>query len=122
MFQRMVVLFVLIITLAACNQNAISIQRGQEGGLDITVRASETEVNTLITNALANTANPLVRNPSVDLQNGQLVISGEHDRRDGSGRISGDFTLVLSVVDGALDARVTAVNIEDWTANGRTPC
>ena len=118
MFQRLLLLTIAIFSLAACNRDNVSLQRNPQGGVDITVNASESDVNTVISNALAKTANPLVRNPSIDLQNGQIVISGEHDKRDGSGqRVSGTITLVLSVENGALKAQVTAVNIEGYTAD-----
>ena len=59
-----------------------------------------------------NVSNPLLRDPKVDLQPGQIVINGEHDRRDGGGRVSGSVTMTLSVQNGALLAQITAADIE----------
>lgn len=118
MFTRMMLLFLVAVGLVACNRDSFGAQRNQAGGLDITVSATEAEVNTLIQTALTQSANPLVRNPSVDLQDGQIVISGEHDKRDGSGqRVNGTITVVPSVVDGRLAVQVTSVNIEGWDAS-----
>lgn len=118
MFTRMMLLFLVAVGLVACNRDSFGAQRNQEGGLDITVSATEAEVNTLIQTALTQSANPLVRNPSVDLQDGQIVISGEHDKRDGSGqRVNGTITVVPSVLDGRLAVQVTSVNIEGWDAS-----
>ena len=118
MFTRIMLFLLVAVGLVGCNRDNFSAQRNQQGGVDITVTASESEVNTLIQNALAQSANPLVRNPSVDLQDGQIVISGEHDKRDGSGqRVSGTITAVPSIVNGRLAIQVTSVNIEGWDAN-----
>jgi hypothetical protein len=83
-----------------------------DGTTTVTVSLTEAEFNTMIATALANSANPLLRNPTVDFQNGQVVISGEHDRRDGGGRVSGTVTLSVTVVNEAINAQITAVNIE----------
>ncbi len=102
--------------LAACGGN-VSIQRDGAGGAEITITLSESDINTVINTALAQMENPLLRNPSVDLQAGQIIINGEHDRRDGGGRVNGSITLTVQVRDGALDIQATAINIDGLTAN-----
>jgi hypothetical protein len=64
--------------------------------------------------ALANAANPLLRNPSVDLQNGQIVITGEHERRNAAGRVSGTVTLRPVVANGTLSIQVISASIEGF--------
>ncbi len=111
-----IVLVTAVFALAACRGD-VSIQTNTSGGVDVTVTNSEADINAVIADALAASGNPLLRNPSVDLQNGQIVISGEHDRRDGGGTVAGTITLTAAVVDGRLDINVTAINIEGFDAS-----
>lgn len=117
MLQRVILFLLAAISLAACNFGGVSVERNSDGTTDVIVSLTESEVNTLVRTALEQSADPLLRNPSVDLQPGQIVISGEHDRRDGGGRISGTVTLSISVVNGDVQAQITAVNIEGWDAS-----
>ncbi len=117
MLQRVIPFLLAAISLAACNFGGVSVERNSDGTTDVIVSLTESEVNTLIQAALEQSADPLLRNPSVDLQPGQIVISGEHDRRDGGGRISGTVTMSISVVNGDVQAQITAVNIEGWDAS-----
>ena len=100
--------------LVACNRAEVTdVRRNPEGGVDITAQLDETAINEVITAALAEVDNTLLRDPQVDLQSNAIIINGEHDRRNGEGRVSGSMTLTLTVQDGALLAQITAVNIED---------
>lgn len=112
---RLFLLLVLVFSLAACNRD-VDVQVNGDGTADISVSVTEVEVNTVVQNALSGN-NPLLRNPSVDLQNGQIVVSGEHDRRDGGGTVAGTVTLSATVSNGELQVQVTSVNIEGWDAN-----
>lgn len=108
---RLFLLLMLLFSLAACNQS-LDVQVNEDGTATISVSLSEAEVNTLVQTALSNSGNPLLRNPSVDLQPGQIVISGEHERRDGGGSVSGTVTVSVAVVNGELQVQVTDVNVE----------
>ncbi len=110
----------LLIVLTGCNRDNIGVQRNSAGGIDVTIRLNEAEANTIIQNALNQSPNPLLRNLSVDLQNGQIFISGEHDRRDGQGRVSGNMTIQLNVLNGVVNTQVLALNIEGFNANNET--
>jgi len=110
--RRFILLALLLMLLAACGRANINIQPAADGTALITVGIPEAEINTIIAAALANSDNPLLREPSVDLQNGQMVISGEHDRRDGSGRVAGTVTLRVAVNNGVIEAEIINVNIE----------
>jgi hypothetical protein len=102
-----------IVGLAACNRGTVTdVQRDGEGGVDVTVQLSETEINDAIADALA-IENPLLRDPKVDLQAGQIYVTGTHNQRDGTGTVSGSLTFTLSVQNGAVLATVTQADIED---------
>lgn len=107
----------LLIVLAACNFGGVEVERNPEGGLDITATLTEAEVNAAITEALAQNPNPLLRDPDVDLQNGRIIINGQHTRRDGSGTVTGTMTMTLGVANGLLTAQITQVEIDGWDAN-----
>ncbi len=100
---------VLALALTACGR--VNIQRNASGGMTVTVTLTEADINAVVEQALAE-ENPLLRDPYVDLQNGAIVISGEHDLRNGQGRVSGTVTVTLSVEDGTLRAQITDVQIE----------
>lgn len=107
---------VTLLVLSGCVRGEdASIQFDPEGGVDVTVTLSEREVNTLIADAFSSQANPLLRDPNVDLQSGQLVITGEHDRRDGGGRVSGSITVTIAAVNDDLAITITDVQIEGIT-------
>lgn len=116
-FTHLVLLFLFPLILTACNRENANVQRNDEGGVDVSVSLTESEVNEMVTNALAQMANPLLRDPQVDLQSGQIVINGEHDRRDGGGRVSGRVVLTASVTEGTVLTQVSAVEIEGFDAS-----
>jgi hypothetical protein len=113
MKAQMLLLTLLCLTgLAACDRGAVNnIQRDPAGGVDVTAQISEADVNDAIADALA-VENPLLRDPSVDLQAGQIVINGTHEKEDGSGTVSGTMTVTLSVENGVILTQVTQINIE----------
>ncbi len=105
-------IFAVPLLLVGCNRANVDVERNPAGGFTITATLTEAEVNTAIESALAQSANPLLRDPQVDLQAGQIVINGQHDRRDGGGTVSGSVTVTLSVQNGALTAQITQADIE----------
>ena len=113
MKSKMLILALLCtLGLAACNRGEVTdVQRDPSGGVDITAQLTETDISDAIADALA-VENPLLRDPKVDLQPGQIVITGSHDKRDGSGRVSGTMTITLSVDNGAILPQVTQIDIE----------
>jgi hypothetical protein len=111
-------LLVFSMLLVGCRRAKVKdVERNPSGGVDITAELSESDVNAAIQEALASQVNPLLRDPEVDLQNGMMIINGEHDRRDGTGRVSGSLTVTLTVQDGALLAQVTSADIEGLELN-----
>ena len=108
----------LALVLAGCNRGEVTdVQRDANGGADVTYKLTESEISDALADALTATGNPLLRNPKVDLQPGQIVISGEHDQRDGTGTVSGNLTMTLTVQDGTLLAQITKADIQGWDAN-----
>lgn len=111
----MAILAVCSFALVGCQFGSVSIDRAAG---TVTVMLSESDINTAITEALAAQPNPLLRDPSVDLQTGAIVINGQHTRRDGSGQtVSGSITLVPSVANNRLSITVSAVSIQDVPVN-----
>ena len=108
-------LLFMIVGLAACNRgNVTDVERSAEGGVDITVKLTEQEVDDSVTTALAAAANPLLRNLSVDLQAEQIVVNGEHERRDGGGKVTGSVTITVAVQDGLLLPQISKADIEGF--------
>jgi len=117
MFLRITILMVLALSLVACNRDNFSAQRNPDGGVDITVTATEAEVNTMLSNALAR-GEGNVRNATIDLQSGQIVITGEVQQQDGSGNfVPATLNVGVTVVEGRLAAQVNSINVSGWSAD-----
>ena len=115
---RVLMLCMVVLGLAACNRGNINdVQRDPNGGVDITVSLTEQEVNDAVVEALSKQGNPLLRNPKVDLQPGQLVINGEHERRDGQGTVSGNIIITIAVQDATILPQISKANVEGWDAS-----
>lgn len=116
--RRFLLLFLictaLIFTLTGCRRGDVSVDR-DAGTLTITL--SESDLNTGLTALIAAQANPLLRNPSLDLQPDLLVLTGQHQRRDGQGTVTGAITLRPSVVNGAIQVSVDSVTVEGVAVN-----
>ena len=111
MFRVMLALMAIsAFALVGCRRGDLSIDR-KAGTVNVTL--SESDVNAAIEAAMAAAENPLLRNPSVDLRDGAIVVNGEHLRRDGSGQtVSGSVTISPAVANNQLSISVTAVDIE----------
>ncbi len=117
MVIRICFLTLLALSIVACNRDNFNAQRNPEGGVDIAITSTEAEVNTLLSNALAQ-GNGKVRNASIDLQNGQIFVSGDVERQNGSGEfVPATFTVSLSVVNGGLSGQVIQANVTGWSAD-----
>ncbi len=122
MKKMLLIASVLLIVLAACNMGNVGIDRNPNGGIDISLTLTESEVNTLITEAIAQAEasgeSVRVRNPSVDLQAGQMVISGEYEQQNGTGNfVNGSLTLAVTTSDGQVQVAVTQADIQGIEAN-----
>ena len=112
----------LMLAMTACSMGNVGIDRNPEGGVDIRVTLTESEVNTLITEAIAAAAENgqaiRVQNPTVDLQAGQIVLSGDYEQQNGTGNyVNGSLTLAVTTADGRVTVAVTQANIQGVEAN-----
>lgn len=111
-------MFKLILLLAAASALLLTGCRRGEITIDpqsraVSVTLQEADINAVIVDALAAQSNPLLRNPSVDLQPGLIVVSGEHLRRDGSGAtVSGSIRFRPTVTNNQLEITVESVAID----------
>ncbi|MCA9962016.1 MAG: hypothetical protein KC413_13900 [Anaerolineales bacterium] len=99
--------------LTACGAGRVQIAR--ERGSDVfnvTVELNEDDIALLVEGALAASANPLLRDPEVDLLDGQIEVTGVHERRDGGGDVNGRMVIVPSVQDGLLVVEVAELSID----------
>lgn len=113
MKTHLLIALLVALALTACRRGELTnIERNPEGGVTVTARLTEADVNAAVTEALAQAENPLLRNPQIDLQNGVIVVSGEHERRNGGGTVSGSINVTLTVQNGAILAQVSNLNIE----------
>ena len=110
------IMMLLVLPLVACDRGNVSIERNGDG-VNVTIDLTEAEVNAAVAAALAEGGNPLLRDPQVDLQAGQIVVNGTHERRDGSGTVSGTITISVGAANGAVTAEVTSANVEGWDAS-----
>lgn len=114
MIQRIGLLLIVLLSVAACNRDNIEVQRNGDGTATITVTVSESEMSTLIQNALNQMETPLLRNPSVDLQPGQIVISGDFVRPETGDTVSGSISVAVSVVNEQLSVQVSDVTVSGF--------
>lgn len=108
-----VLLVVGSLLLVACGAGRVDIVR--ERGSDVfnvTVELNGADMAQLVEEALQAGANPLLRDPVVALQNGQIEVTGTHDRRDGGGRVNGRIVIIPSVQNGTLLLEATEIQIE----------
>lgn len=105
---------ILLVALIGCRRGEVQeVKRNADGTWDVTMRYTEADFTDMIDAALLASGNPLLRDPQIDLQNGQVVITGEHDKRDGSGdRVSGIMTATVTVQNGALLFQVTSADFQ----------
>lgn len=102
---------------SACSLGGVNLTRNEDGSLNVSVALTEADVTSIVASALANSPQPVLRNVSVDLQNGQMVIAGTHDRPDGSGPVDGTLTATAAVTGGQLAVTVTSLNIAGYNTD-----
>jgi regulator of protease activity HflC (stomatin/prohibitin superfamily) len=115
MTRVLILALCMAVGLVGCDRaNVADVERNPNGGVDISVSVNEQEVNEMVQRALDQQGNPLLRNPQVDLQAGQMVISGEHDSRELNRMVSGSLTVTATSTNNALQVQVTQVSIEGF--------
>ncbi|MDX2161080.1 MAG: hypothetical protein SF162_07115 [bacterium] len=116
MFKRLIIvpLVLLAFVLVGCREGQVNIEADGSGGVNISLNLTEAEVNALVVDALNAQGDPVLRDTQVDLRSGEIVVSGTHDRRDGSGPVSGTLAIRASVSGGQPQISVSSLNIEGF--------
>jgi hypothetical protein len=104
-----------VLFLAGCGAN-VNVNFNADGGTTITVSLNEARINDLIRESPAATDRDglLTEITSIDMQDGQITVTGVHVRADGT-RLDGSYDFSLSASDGRLAAQVVAVRIEGFS-------
>lgn len=114
--KTVIALLGMLVLLAGCNMGNVSLQRDASGNVEGSVTLTEAEINTAVQTVLANNPGLRLQNATTDLQNGQIVVSGDYTKADGSTG-QGSFTMTMVAQDGALLAQISSLNIEGWSAD-----
>ena len=97
-----VLLIALLFLITACKAN---IARNADGSLTVETSISQQELQSAISGAIAD---PLVKNITVTLQSGFILVSGEHERlNDNSKTDTLTFRLDLAVSNGQLTSTIS---------------
>ncbi len=96
------VLLAFVFLLSACKAN---ISRNSDGSFDVETSISQTELQTAITAAIAD---PLIKDLTVSLQSGYVLVSGTRERLNDPSRTDTlSFRLDLGVSNGQLTASIS---------------
>jgi hypothetical protein len=100
-------LFLVILLVTACKAD---IARNDDGSLTVETEITQEQLQEVITSAIAD---PLVKNVTVSLQSGYVLVSGERQRlNDASKTDSLTFRLDLSVSDGKPTATISNAQLD----------
>ncbi len=113
--RRLILGLLILVFAAGCRAGQVSIQRDGSGALDIGVKVTEADVNTAIQNILAGSQGLRLQNAAVDLQNGQIMVTGDYTKPDGTTG-HGSLTLTMTVQDGAVLTQISSLDLEGWSA------
>jgi len=107
--QIISVLFVaLVFLMSACSRANIS--RNNDGTLTVETTAGQQEIQDAIN---ASIANPLVKDLTVSLQSGYILVAGQRQRlNDGSKTDTLNFRLDLGVSNGQLTATISGATLD----------
>lgn len=104
---KLSLLLLIVLLISACKAD---IARNDDGSLTVETTISQQELQEVITSSIAD---PLVKNVTVSLQAGYVLVSGERQRlNDTSKTDSLTFRLDLSVSNGQPVATVTDAKID----------
>ncbi len=100
--------FIVLLAATACTRN---VARNGDGSLTVTTSMTQQELQDAITSSIAD---PLIKNVTVSLQSGYVLVSGGRQRlNDASKTDSLSFRLDLSVNNGKLVAVVTDAKVDN---------
>ena len=105
--SKLFLLFLAVLLVTACTRNVV---HNDDGSIAVETKISQQELQQVITSSISD---PLVKNVTVSLQTGYVLVSGEHQRlNDSSKTDSLTFHLDLSASNGQLTATVTDAKID----------
>ena len=105
--SKLFLLFLAVLLVTACTRNVV---HNDDGSIAVETKISQQELQQVITSSISD---PLVKNVTVSLQTGYVLVSGEHQRlNDSSKTDSLTFRLDLSASDGQLTAKITDAKID----------
>ena len=91
----------------ACTRNVV---HNDDGSIAVETKISQQELQQVITSSISD---PLVKNVTVSLQTGYVLVSGEHQRLNDSSKMDSlTFRLDLSASNGQLTAKITDAKID----------
>lgn len=102
-----VLLILLALLVTACKAD---IARNDDGSLTVKTEITQEQLQEVITSAISD---PLVKNVTVSLQAGYVLVSGEHQRLNDAGKTDSlTFRLDLSVSNGQPTAAISNAQID----------
>jgi PBP1b-binding outer membrane lipoprotein LpoB len=105
--SKLSLLFLAVLLVTACTRN---IARNDNGSLSVETTITQQQLQEVITSSIAD---PLVKNVTVSLQSGYVLVSGERQRlNDSSKTDSLTFRLDLSASNGKLNAAVSNAQVD----------
>jgi hypothetical protein len=105
---RSMLLILLVLLASACTRN---VTRNGDGSVTVTTSITQQELQEVITSSIAD---PLVKNVTVSLQSGYVLVSGERQRLNDSSKTDTlSFRLDLSANNGQLVASVTDAKLDN---------
>ena len=101
------VCLVFIFVISACRAN---VSRNDDGSLTVETSITQSELQEVITSSIAD---PLVKNITVTLQTGYVLVSGERQRLNDSSKIDAlSFRLDLGVSNGQLTSTISNAQLD----------
>lgn len=105
--QLVILSIILVFLLSACKTN---VSRNQDGSFDVETTISQQELQQAITDSLAD---PLVKELTVSLQSGYVLVSGNRERLNDPGKMDAlTFRLDLGISDGQLSASISDAQLD----------
>ncbi len=106
--KRIIILLsALVFLLNACKAN---VSRNPDGSFDVETTVSQEQLQEAITTAIAD---PLVKEITVSLQSGYVLVSGTHERLNDSSKTDTlNFRLDLGVRNGELTASISNAQLD----------
>jgi hypothetical protein len=109
--SKLALLFLIILLLVtACKKDIV---RNDDGSLTVETTISQQELQEVITSSIAD---PLVKNVTVSLQSGYVLVSGERQRLNDSSKTDTlTFRLDLSVSNGQPSAVISNAQVDNMS-------